>query len=388
MTASRKRRKRIVLLGSTGSIGRSTLEVVNNLGPEFEVLALSTNENWQLLLKQIEQFHPRRVAIASDRAASEIMNETLPDNTEIFYGTRGLQQLASDPAADVVVLAISGCAALPAAVAAIRAGKTLALANKEVLVMAGEIVVGMARKCGAKIIPLDSEHNAVHQLLRTGRRDEVKRIVLTASGGPFYDWPDSKLRKVTLEQALRHPTWRMGQQITINSATMINKAMEVVEAHWLFGLDATQIDILVHPEAIVHSIVEFHDGSCFAVIAPPDMRVPIQYVLTEPRRMPAPHIGVDLASTGTLSFKLPNTDKFPALSLGYDVLRQGGTLGAALCGANEVAVKAFVKGSISFPEIVDIVRRVMKRHVSIPNPTLEQIIAVDRWAAREAERLT
>lgn len=387
MVSARKKKKGIVILGSTGSVGRNTLEVLRALDLEFHVVGLSANRSWKLLLQQIEEFQPSRVALADGDSACSLEGNSLPDGTTVLLGRGGVEKLASDAEADFVLLAISGGAAIPAAIAALRAGKVLGLANKEVLVMAGELVVNMAKKYGAKIVPIDSEHNAIHQLLRTGRRNEVRRIILTASGGPFYDWPESKLRKVTVEQALRHPTWRMGQQITVNSATMINKAMEVVEAHWLFGLKADQIEILVHPEAIVHSIVEFRDGACFALLGPPDMRVPIQYALTEPRRVAAPHMCMNLAEVGSLTFRKPDFEKFPALSLGYQVLQEGGASGAVLCGANEAAVGKFVEGAITFPDIVDVVKRVMDKHIAIPQPTVEQIVAVGRWSAREVERL-
>jgi len=387
MSAARKRKRGVVVLGSTGSVGRNTLAVLRGLEPEFRVVGLSANRSWQLLLQQIEEFRPSRVALADGASADSLEEAVLPDGINLLLGRAGVEALASDAGADFVVLAISGGAAIPAAVSALKAGKTLALANKEVLVMAGEIVVNLAKTHGAKMVPIDSEHNAIHQLLRTGRRNEVRRIILTASGGPFHDWPESRLRKVTPEEALRHPTWRMGQQITINSATMINKAMEVVEAHWLFGLEPAQIEILVHPEAIVHSVVEFRDGACFAVLGPPDMRVPIQYALTGPRRVAAPHISMDLADVGSLTFKRPDFDKFPALSLGYKVLEEGGTSGAALCGANEAAVRKFIEGKIAFPDIVDLVKRIMDKHTAIPQPTVEQIVAVSRWSGREVERL-
>jgi len=387
MAPAHKRRRGVVVLGSTGSVGRNTLDVLRALQSSFRVVGLSANKSWQTLLEQIEEFQPSRVALADGASACSLEGASLPNGISLMLGRGGVEELASDPDADFVVLAISGGAAIHAAVSAIKAGKTLGLANKEVLVMAGETIAELAHRHGAKIVPIDSEHNAIHQLLRTGRRTEVRRIILTASGGPFYDWPDSKLRKVTVEEALRHPTWRMGQQITINSATMINKAMEVVEAHWLFGLDADQIEILVHPEAIVHSVVEFRDGACFAVMGPPDMRVPIQYALTGPRRVAAPHIAMDLAEIGSLTFRKPDFEKFPALSLGYDVLKRGGTSGAVLCGANEAAVRKFVEGVIEFPDIAALVRRVMDKHAPVGQPTVEQIVAVGRWSARQVERL-
>ncbi|MBE3069558.1 MAG: 1-deoxy-D-xylulose-5-phosphate reductoisomerase, partial [Planctomycetes bacterium] len=311
---------------------------------------------------------------------------------EVLVGPDGLVALAARDDVDIVVSAIVGGAGLPAALAAARAGKRLALANKEALVMAGDLVMAAARDAGAEVIPVDSEHSAIFQAMASGRRAEVRRVVLTASGGPFYRRPDADQDTVTAEEALAHPTWSMGPKITIDSATLMNKSLEVIEAHHLFGLGADEIHVLVHPESTVHSLVEFVDGSVVAQLGPPDMRLPIQYALTYPERRPAPWPRLDLAALGRLHFEEPDVARFPALRLGFEVVRGGGVLGAVLAGADEVAVGAFLAGRLGFTDIVPLVERVLKAHrrggagAAAGRLGLDDVLSADAWAREEATR--
>jgi len=377
----------VAILGSTGSIGRMTLEVVAALGPEYRVTALAAGKQVELLARQAAETGARAVAV-SDDAAARRLSRALGEKAkpEILTGPAGLLALASHAQVDVVVSAIVGGAGLPAALAAVRAGKRLALANKESLVMAGGLVMAEAAMSGATIMPVDSEHSAIFQAMASGRRGEVRRVFLTASGGPFYRKPQEAQRDVTAEQALAHPTWSMGRKITIDSATLMNKSLEVIEAHHLFGLDADQIQVLIHPESTVHSLVEFVDGSVIAQLGPPDMRMPIQYALTYPERREASWPRLDLARLGRLHFEAPDLDRFPALRLGHDVVRRGGSMGAALSGADEVAVEAFLAGQIRFIDIVPLVERVIEAHRWIGEPTLDDVLSADAWAREEATR--
>jgi 1-deoxy-D-xylulose-5-phosphate reductoisomerase len=323
-----------------------------------------------------------------DHEAALALEKALPAGVrpEVLVGPEGLAALASLEEVDIVLGAVVGGAGLPAALAAVRAGKRLALANKEALVMAGDLVMAEAARSGAEVIPVDSEHSAIFQAMAAGRRADVRRVVLTASGGPFYRRPLQELRSVTPEEALNHPTWTMGKKITIDSATLLNKALEVIEAHHLFGLGADQIHILVHPQSTVHSMVEFVDGSVIAQLGPPDMRAPIQYALTYPERRPAPWPRLDLVRIGRLEFEEPDMGRFPALELGFEVVRRGGTLGAALIGADEVAVEAFLGGRLRFTDIVPLVERVLEAHNWRSEPTLDDILAAEAWAKEEATR--
>lgn len=379
--------KRIVLLGSTGSIGRSALEVIGALGPDYLVVGLSADRRWEAIAAQIDMFRPSAVAMACVECAEQLRQHLQGRaSTRVLAGPQGVEELAALEEADFVVHGISGAAGLAPALAAIRAGKTLALANKECLVMAGQLVNRLARETGVQIIPLDSEHSGVFQTLRAGRPAEIRKVILTASGGPFLRTPASKLASVTPAEALRHPNWSMGQKITIDSATMMNKALEVIEARWLFDLKVNQIEVLVHPESIVHSIVEFRDGACLAQMGPPDMRVPIQYGLTYPERMNGQPRHLNLAKLGKLSFMEPDVERFPALRLGYRAAEQGGTLGAVLNAANETAVAGFLAGRIRFIDIPRLVEHVMELHNVTSEPGLDEILAADRWARQEAER--
>ncbi len=309
--------KNVIILGSTGSIGKSTLDVIRNLKHKFKVVGLSANSNWELLAKQVKEFKPKNVSLADGNWVKALRNNLSENSVQILTGADRVKEMVSEEDVDIVVSAIVGAAGLPAAIEVIKNGKTLALANKEALVMAGGLITSMATKKGVSIIPVDSEHSAIFQALKAGHPNEVKKIIITASGGPFRDYPKEKLSEVTQEEALNHPTWRMGQKITIDSATLINKALEIIEAKWLFNLDSTQIDVIIHPESIVHSLVEFCDGSVIAQMGVPDMKVPIQFALTYPYRENGNVESLDLAKLGSLNFRKPDIDKFPAIRLGY-----------------------------------------------------------------------
>jgi len=384
---------RIAILGSTGSIGRMTLQVLASLGPEQEVVALAAGRRVEALADQAVETGARALG-AADEAAAEALRRALPAGAapEIVVGPEGLETLASRDDVDVVVSAVVGGAGLPAALAAARAGKRLALANKEALVMAGRLLMAEAHAAGAEVLPVDSEHSAVCQAIAAGRPGEVRTVTLTASGGPFYRRPDADREAVTPEQALDHPTWSMGRKITIDSATLMNKALEVIEAHHLFGLEADRLRVLIHPESTVHALVEFVDGSVVAQLGPPDMRTPIQYALTWPERRPAPWPRLDLAAMDGLHFETPDTGRFPALRLGFEVVRRGGTAGAVLSAADEVAVEAFLAGRIRFSDIVPLVGRVLQTHLetgdeagSSAEPDLETILEADAWAREETK---
>lgn len=376
--------KNIVVLGSTGSIGKNTLEVARNLKDKFQVVGLSSNSRWELLAEQVEEFKPRYVALNDCELVKKLQQRFQGNHLEILTGNNCLQEIVLNCDADIVVSAVVGAVGLPAAIATIEQGKTLALANKESLVMAGHIVMPLAKK--DQILPVDSEHSAIFQSLRSGRSCEVKRVIITASGGPFYDYPADKLPGVKPAQALKHPTWQMGQKITIDSATLMNKALEIIEAKWLFGLTAEQIDVVIHPQSIIHSLVEFCDGSVIAQMGLPDMKVPIQYALTYPERSPLGVRWFDLPALGSLTFRKPDVEKFPALRLGYQAAREGGTTGATLNAANEVAVQAFLDGQIKFTEIAVYVEKVIDHHQFIKNPCLEEILAADAWARQEMKK--
>jgi 1-deoxy-D-xylulose-5-phosphate reductoisomerase len=374
--------RRVAILGSTGSIGTQALDVAAHLG--LEVRGLAAGSNWRALKEQIERFRPARAALA-DPAAGEALSKALNGSpTAVLPGPEGVRAVAAGEDVEVVLCGISGAAALGPALAAAERGKTLALANKEALVMAGPILLEAARASGARIVPVDSEHSAVFQALRAGHRREVRRVILTASGGPFARLSRAELEDVTPEQALRHPTWDMGGKITIDSATMFNKALEIVEAKWLFDLEPSQIEVVLHPQSIVHSLVEFVDGSVVAQMSVPDMRAPIQYAFTFPERAAGTVRPLDLAEVGVLTFERPDREKFPSLELGYRAAEAGGTLGAVLNAANEVAVGLFLERRIRFPQIFDVVRRVMDRHRGVARPSLEDVLQADAWARQEA----
>ncbi|HLA86209.1 MAG TPA: 1-deoxy-D-xylulose-5-phosphate reductoisomerase [Thermoguttaceae bacterium] len=380
------RPKQIALLGSTGSIGRSTLEVVAGSGGRLTAAALSAHSNADLLARQAAEFRPRWIVL-TDQAAAESRNwSDLPKETELLVGPEGVERIAADPAIDVVVSAIVGSAGLLGTWAALKAGKRVALANKESLVIGGFLLTQLARDHGAEIIPVDSEHSAVFQALQAGRRDEVRRVILTASGGPFRNHTAGQLADVTVAQALAHPTWEMGPKITVDSATMMNKALEIVEARWLFDLNPDQIGVVIHPQSVVHSIVEYRDGSMIAQLSPPDMKVPIQYALDWPERYDGVAARLDWSEGLHLDFEPADGERFAALDLGLEVARRGGTAGAVLSGANEAAVAAFLDGRLRFDRIVPTVRAVLENHDFDPNPDLDRLFASDRWARQEVER--
>lgn len=377
---------RVVVLGSSGSIGTNCLDVVAAHADRLQAVGLSVHRRWQTLVDQVRQHRPRWAVIADDEAAQTAKTSGLPAGTEWLFGESGIERIAGHAEVDTVVCAIVGAAGLRGAFAALETGKRVALANKETMVVAGPLVPQLATRTGAKLIPVDSEHSAIFQGLEAGRREDLKRIVLTASGGPFRGWSKDRLRDVTVEQALAHPTWKMGPKITIDSATMMNKALEIIEARWLFGLEADQIDVVVHPQSIVHSFVEYVDGSTMAQLSPPDMRLPIQYALTYPERWPGISPTMDWTKPCSLTFEPPDFDAFPALELGFEVARRGGTCGAVLNAANEVAVNRFLKGELRFPDITSACRDVLQHHDYDARPTLTDLLARDRWARQETLR--
>jgi len=378
--------KNIVVLGSTGSVGVQTLDVLRSMPDRFRVVGLSAHSRWQSLARQVKEFKPEAVALCGEGGV-RLLAEALDGlNVELLGGEEGLRRLAAWRSADVVVGAVSGGAGLPAAVAALRSGKTLALANKEAVVMGGPLLTALAAENGAAILPLDSEHSALFQLLRGVERDEVERVVLTASGGPFYGKRPEELAAVTPEQALQHPIWQMGPKITIDSATLMNKALEVIEARWLFGLEPDRIGVVIHPQSVVHCMVELVDGSVLAHMGVPDMRLPIQYALSYPTRRPGCAARLDLTEVGRLDFHEPDYDAFPALSLGYRVARTGATSGAVLSAADETAVQAFLDRRLRFTDIPRLVEMVLDRHEIPAEVTLEAVDTADRWARQEAER--
>ena len=376
----------VAVLGSTGSIGRNTLEVIAASGGSLRAVALSAHASLDMLLKQAQATTPRWI-VASDRAAGAAFDwSRLPAGVELFLGSEGLERVASCAEVQVVVAAIVGSAGLRGTWAALEAGKTVALANKETMVLAGPLVTQLAHRRGARIVPVDSEHSAVFQALQAGKREEVRRIILTASGGPFRNHTAEQLADVTIEDALRHPTWTMGPKITVDSATMMNKALEIIEARWLFDLRPEQIDVVVHPQSIVHSLVEFVDGSVVAQLSSPDMKLPIQYALTYPRRTAGIAARLDFSERMHLDFEPPDQERFPALTLGLEVARAGGTAGAVLNAANEAAVAEFLAGKLRFIDIVPSCRAVLDQHEFDPSPSLDQLFEIDAWARQEVVR--
>jgi 1-deoxy-D-xylulose-5-phosphate reductoisomerase len=378
--------RNIAILGSTGSIGRSTLDVVAASNQQLRVVGLTANSRLAQLCEQSRRFQPNWIVASNPDHASAFDWSAKPASTELLLGSEGIASLVSRPDVDVVVAAIVGSAGLIGTWAALEAGKTVALANKETLVMAGPQVMHLAKKRGAKILPVDSEHSAVFQAMEAGRRRDVKRIILTASGGPFRRHTSGQLAQVSVDEALAHPTWDMGPKITVDSATMMNKALEIIEARWLFDLEPDQIDVVVHPQSIVHSFVEFRDGSVLAQLSPPDMKLPIQYALTYPERWDCPSPKLDLATAMSLDFEPPDLDRFPAIGFGHEVARVGGTAGAVLNAANEAAVAGFLGGQLSFNEIVPACRSVLDNHHFDASPTLERLIELDTWAREEVTR--
>ena len=375
--------KKVILLGSSGSIGESTCKVARALPEKMKLVGLGVAKSTDRMLEQAKEFGVKALAV-SDLQAAEKVKSRLPQGTQFYPGPEGLARMVEETEADMVLVAIVGTAGLAPALAALRSGKDLAVASKEILVLAGSAVMAEAKKRKKQVLPVDSEHNAIFQCLVGANEKEVRKVILTASGGPFRQSSAQAMEKVTLAQALKHPTWSMGQKITIDSATMFNKGLEMIEAHWLFGLPMKQVDVVVHPQSIVHSLVEFIDGSVLAQLSVTDMCFPIQYAVTYPERMPSGLPPLDLAKLGMLSFEQPDEKRFPALRLAREAGEQGGTLPGVLNAANEVAVEAFLAERISFPRIWGMVEEVMKKHRTEKEPTLEAIIDADRWARGEA----
>lgn len=375
--------KNIAVLGSTGSIGKNALRVIDALGPEYRVIALSANSSIDLLAEQTEWYKPKIVAVTDEDFVSPLRKLIADPTVEILAGPDGLVQIAQSDQVDIVLAAVVGSAGLPALLAAAKKGKTLAVANKEPFVIAGELLIKTAAQSGAVILPVDSEHSAIFQAMQAGSHNEVSKIILTGSGGPFRNASLKDLQNVTLEQALAHPVWSMGPKITIDSATMVNKALEVIEAHRLFDVPVEKIEIIVHPESIVHSLVEFIDGSVIAQLGTPDMCLPIQYALTYPKRVAgiARHLRLD--EIGRLTFEKPNLKTFRALSLGFEAARTGGTAAAVFNAANEAAVEEFLAGRIKFARIVELIERCLNKHNISQNVSLEELLEADAWARRK-----
>jgi len=375
--------KKIALLGSTGSIGTQTLQVAAEHPEHFQVEALAAGGNTGLLLEQIRQFKPAKVSVATKEAAESLKSQ-VPAGTKIYFGNEGLIEIAAGTDADTVVTAVTGSMGLPATLAAIDEGKQIALANKETLVTAGHLVMRRAAEKGVPILPVDSEHSAIFQCLNGEPRERLSSITLTASGGSFRHLSREELANVTVEDALKHPNWSMGSKITIDSATMVNKGLEVIEAHWLFGLSYDEINVLLHPESIIHSFVEFEDTSIIAQLGNPDMRVPIQYALTYPDRIPLKANRLSLAEIGKLNFREMDFGRFPCLRMAYDCGRMGGTAPTVFNAANEVAAARFLRREISFLQIEDTLEKVMQQHTAIADPDLDVIREADQWARRVA----
>ncbi len=380
--------KRLAILGSTGSIGVTTLGIVERFPDRFEVASLTAGKNVERLAEQVRKFRPKFVAV-SDADAARTLREILGEpHCEIAHGPGALVAAATVPDADMLISALVGAVGLLPTLEAVRAGKPVALANKEVLVVAGELITRAAADRGGRLFPLDSEHNAIFQALQGHRREDVRRIVLTASGGPFLHRSAAELAHVSREEALRHPTWKMGTKITIDSATLMNKGLEVIEARWLFGFPAERVDVVVHPQSIVHSMVEYVDGSVIAQMGIADMTIPISYILGYPERLPLSDLPpLDLPATRELTFFAPDTRKFPCLALAYRALEEGGSMPAVLNAANEVAVARFLAGGLRFTAIPEILERVMSRHRNGAAADLESCLAADRWAREEALRV-
>lgn len=377
--------RRIVVLGSTGSIGLSTLSVAESLRPLLVPLGLSAHRNHKLLEQQALRWKPRWVTVTDPTRCIPPQDH---GGAEWLIGDAGICRMVTDPEVDVVVSAIVGSAGLTGTWAALEAGKTVALANKETLVAAGHLVADLVAAKGGRLLPVDSEHSAIFQAVQSGSASEVERIVLTASGGPFRGKTQADLEDVTADMALKHPTWRMGAKITIDSATLMNKALEIIEARWLFNLSPDQIEVIIHPESIVHSFVEFKDGSIIAQLSPPDMRLPIQYALTYPERIHGPARRLAWRDFQCLQFEQPDPDVFPSLALGYEVARRGGSSGAVLNAANEAAVGAFLEGKLSFLDIPKVCRDVLEHHHFEPRPGVAELLSLDRWARLEVAHWT
>ncbi len=385
--------RNVAVIGASGSIGTSALDVIAASGGRLRASVLSVNNDVVKLVELAKQFRPDAVVVANPGADRAPLAE-LPSGIEVLWGPDALAEVVRRPEIDVVLLAIVGVAGLRVAWSALEAGQTLALANKEALVAGGSLMTDLLRTNGGKLYPVDSEHSAIFQCLLSRRLDsnstfvdgsDVERLILTASGGPFRDWSAERLKTATVADALKHPTWQMGAKITVDSASTMNKALEIIEARWLFGLDADKISVVVHPQSIVHSMVEFVDGAVLAQLSPPDMRLPIQLALYETERRPGPTRKFDWTQSATLEFFPPDFERFPALSLGFEVAKKGGTAGVVLNAANEIAVDAFLNGRTTFDKIPVVCRQILENHSFEEKPTLERIVELDAWARKETE---
>jgi len=381
------RQKNIAILGSTGSIGKNSLEVIANFPDQFKVSYLTVNNNIDALCDQVRRFRPKGVVVLDRKSAQECKHRLDRSATEVLAGEEGLLEIVQRDDVDVVISSLVGFAGLRPTVAAIKAKKKIALANKETLVVAGEIIMSLVKDLGGVLIPVDSEHSAIFQCLVGESSTSVGKIILTASGGPFLNVPTETLKNVSVEQALNHPNWKMGNKVTIDSATMMNKGLEVIEAHWLFGTPPEKIDVVIHPQSIIHSMVEFIDGSVKAQLGMPDMKLPIQYALTYPDRQASNFARVDFPKLREMTFFSPDLERFQCLRLAYDALNAGGTMPAALNAANELAVTRFLAGRIPFLQIPETICRTMEHHTSTAHPTLDDIIAADASARKFAESI-
>jgi 1-deoxy-D-xylulose-5-phosphate reductoisomerase len=380
--------KGISILGSTGSIGRQTLDVISMFPERFRIIGLVAGKNINLLKEQILKFKPEIVSVKDKNDAIMLVKELESESVEIHWGEEGAEALASDKKADLVVSSMVGASGLKPTLAAIKSQKDVALANKEILVMAGNILTKEASRNGIRLIPIDSEHSALFQALRQSRKEFVRRLILTASGGPFLDFPEEKLAHVTPQNALNHPTWKMGKKITIDSATLMNKAFEIIEASWLFGIHPNSISVWIHPQSIVHSMVEYIDGSIIAQMSIPDMRIPISYALSYPERLPLINGNENLSKVfEELTFKDADLEKYPALSLAYQASEKGGTMPAVMNAANEIAVQYFLQGSLKFIDILRVVERTMELHKNLSGESLDEIFESDKWARITTESI-
>jgi 1-deoxy-D-xylulose-5-phosphate reductoisomerase len=377
--------KRLAILGSTGSIGVNTLDIVRQFPERFEVISLSAGLNTQLLKEQILQFRPKMVSVLNKELSEALQRELPGISVKIVHGVEGLIQVATHPEVDQAVSAIVGAVGLIPTLSAIKTGKSIALANKEPLVMAGKIVMEEAKRSQSQILPVDSEHSAIFQALLGHRKEDVHRLILTASGGPFLSLPFSRLHEVTVKEALRHPHWEMGKKITIDSASLMNKGLEVIEAHWLFNIPVEKIVVLIHPQSVIHSMVEYIDGSIITQMGITDMRIPISYALSFPERLNLNLPPLDLQKSEALTFSLPDPERFPCLKLAYRSIEIGETMPTILNAANEVAVSAFLEGSLKFTEIPLLLQRVMEEHEVKPFHTIEDILKADHWARERSK---
>lgn len=379
--------KKLTILGSTGSIGVSTLDIVRDFPDDYQVVALSAGRNIELLQKQVEAYRPRIVSVRSEDDAEQLTARLNDESVEVCCGIEGILRCATAAESDMVVAAVVGAAGLIPTMAAIKAGKDIALANKETLVMAGGLIMQEAAEQNINLIPVDSEHSAIFQSLSGHRNEDVRRLILTASGGPFREYGLSQFDSITPADALAHPNWEMGRKISIDSATMMNKGLEIIEAHWLFDFPADRIDVHIHPESIIHSLVEYHDGAMMAQLGVPDMKTPIAYALSWPQRKPLKQASLDLCQLGQLTFSRPDEERFPCLRLAYDALTAGGTVPAVMNAANEIAVEAFLNQRIGFTGISRLIEQVVAEHQCVDVTAIDQVLQADLWSRKKAKEL-